>query len=132
MKRAVNDQRGQPMSETKINYDRDADVLYVSFGRSAHVTGIELTDNVLLRLDTGQVTGEAPRAIGLTFVSFSLLMAAHQQQPLTIPLMNLRNLSTDLWQAVLTVVTSAPVSDFLAVNLSISPQMPPLPAVTFA
>lgn len=38
------------MSDIKINYDRDADVLDVSFGRSQHVTGIELTDNVLLRL----------------------------------------------------------------------------------
>ena len=38
------------MSDIKINYDRDADVLYVSFGRSQHVIGIELTDNVLLRL----------------------------------------------------------------------------------
>ncbi len=100
------------MRETKINYVRDADVLYVSFGRSEHVAGIELTDNVLLRLDTGKTTGERPRAVGLTFISFSHLMAAHRDQPLTIPLMNLRRLPEDLWQAVLAVVTTAPVSDF--------------------
>ncbi|MFQ5812985.1 MAG: hypothetical protein ACE5I2_07335 [Anaerolineae bacterium] len=29
------------MTEIKYNYDREADVLYVSFGRSKHVTGVE-------------------------------------------------------------------------------------------
>jgi uncharacterized protein YuzE len=29
------------MAEIKYNYDQEADVLYVSFGRSEHVTGIE-------------------------------------------------------------------------------------------
>lgn len=120
------------MSQTKINYDQDADVLYVSFGRSEHVTGVELTDNVLLRLDTGKSTGNVPKAIGLTFISFSHLMAAHRDTPLLIPLVNLRGLPDDLWQAVLNVVTTAPVSDFLSVNLSISPHTPPLPElVTF-
>lgn len=82
---------------------------------------------MLLRLDTGNAAGELPRAVGLTFISFSRLMAAHRDQPLTIPLMNLRSLPEDLWQAVLAVVTTAPVSDFLAVNLSVLPQMPLLP-----
>jgi hypothetical protein len=27
------------MSKTKLNYNKEADVLYVSFGRSDHVTG---------------------------------------------------------------------------------------------
>jgi hypothetical protein len=47
----------------KMNYDRDADVLYISFGHSEHVTGVELADNILLRLDTGKATEEAPRAM---------------------------------------------------------------------
>jgi len=55
---------------TKINYDREADVLYISFGHSEHVTGVELADNILLRLDSGKATGEPPRAIGLTFISW--------------------------------------------------------------
>jgi uncharacterized protein YuzE len=62
---------------TKMNYDRDADVLYISFGHSEHVTGVELADNVLLRLDTGKTTGETPRAIGLTIISFSHVMVHH-------------------------------------------------------
>ena len=58
------------MAMTKINYDREADVLYISFGHSEHVTGVELADNILLRLDSGKATGEPPRAIGLTFISW--------------------------------------------------------------
>jgi hypothetical protein len=115
------------MSEIKVNYDEDADVLYVSFGRSEHVTGVELTDNVLLRLDTGKATGAPPRAVGLTFVSYERMMAHHQHQPIAVSLTNLRHLPEELWQAVLAVLTTPPVSDFLAVQLALKPQAPPLP-----
>ena len=115
------------MAETKITYDQDADVLYVSFGRSEHVTGVELADDILLRLDTGKATGTAPQAVGLTFISFARMMAHHRDKPLNVPLANLRNLPADLWQAVWAVVTTPPVSDFLAVGLLLSPQVPPLP-----
>jgi uncharacterized protein YuzE len=111
----------------KINYDKDADVLYVSFGQSEHVTGVELADNILLRLDTGKATGDVPRAIGLTFVSFSHMMAHHQDKPLAISLDQLRDLPDDLWQAVIDVVTTSPVRDVLEVGLSVAPQVPPLP-----
>jgi len=74
------------MSEIKYNYDREADVLYVSFGRSEHVTGVELADNILLRLDTGKATEEPPRAVGLTFISFARMMEYHRDRPLTIEL----------------------------------------------
>jgi hypothetical protein len=115
------------MDNIKLNYDEEADVLYVSFGRSQHVTGVELADNILLRLDTGKATTTPPRAVGLTFVSYSHLKAYHADQPISVPLAKLRNLPEDLWQAVLTVVTTPPVSDFLTVGLSFSPQTPPLP-----
>ena len=115
------------MNATKINYAEEADVLYVSFGRGEHVTGIELADNILLRLDTGRLSGTAPRAVGLTFISFRRMMAHYQDRPLSVPLANLRNLPEDLWDAVMAVITTPPVSDFLAVGLSLSPQVPPLP-----
>lgn len=115
------------MNEITMNYDEEADVLYVSFGQSEHVTGVELMDNIVLRLDTGKATGTPPRAIGLTFISFARMMAHYQSKSLNVPLATLRNLSDDLWQAVLTVITTPPVSDFLAIGLSLSPQVPPLP-----
>ncbi len=115
------------MSEIKNNYDEEADVLYVSFGRSEHVTGVELTDNVLLRLDTDKATGTPPRAVGLTFISYECMMAHRRDQPITVALANLRHLPDELWQAVIAVITPPPVSDFLAVGLTLTPQTPPLP-----
>lgn len=115
------------MQETKINYDEEGDILYVSFGQSEHITGVELADNILLRLDTGKATGTNPQAIGLTFISFARMREHHRDKPLQVPLMNLRNLPEELWQAVLAVLTTPPVSDFLAIGLSLSPQVPPLP-----
>ena len=115
------------MHEIKVNYDDGADVLYVSFGRSKHVTGVELADNILLRLDTGKATGEPPRAVGLTFISFSRLMAYHRDRPLTISLERLRNLPENLLPIVMGVITAPPVSDFLTAELAIAPRVPPLP-----
>ena len=118
------------MEETKINYDAEADVLYVSFGHSEHVTGVELADNILLRLDAGKATGDPPRAVGLTFISFSRLMAVHRDRPLTISLERLRNLPDDLWPIVMGVITRPPVSDFLNAELAVAPKAPPLPELT--
>lgn len=115
------------MSETKINYDQEGDVLYVSFGRSEHVTGVELANNILLRLDTGKAEATSPKAVGLTFISFSKMHEHFRDKPLSVPLVNLRHLPEDLWQAVINVVTMPPVSDFLSIGFSLSPQFPPLP-----
>jgi len=115
------------MSETKINYDKEGDVLYVSFGKSDHVTGIELADNIILRLDSGKATGEPPKAIGLTFINFSYTKKHFQDKPANVSLTNLRNLPEDMWQAVLTVITTPPVCDFLETGLSFSPHLPSLP-----
>jgi hypothetical protein len=115
------------MNDPKINYDEEADVLYVSFQQNKNVTGVELADNILLRLDTGKTSGKPPSAVGLTFINFSFLQAAYQNRPFTVPISNLRNLPEDLWQAVIAVVTTSPVSDFLDVGLSFSPHIPPIP-----
>ncbi|MDI6794373.1 MAG: DUF2283 domain-containing protein [bacterium] len=115
------------MSKVKYHYDQEADVLYVSFGHSEHATGVELAENILLRLDTGKLSGMPAKAIGLTFISFKHLMTHHQDKPLTISIDSLHNLPQDLWQATMAVITSSPVSDFLNVGLSLSPRVPPLP-----
>jgi hypothetical protein len=115
------------MNEIKVNYDQEADILYVSFERSQHVTGIELTDNIVLRIDTGKTTNTPPRAVGLTFINFARLIATHRDQPLIVSVEKLRHLPSGLWQVVFTLLTTPPVSDFLATNLAIIPRVPPLP-----
>ena len=96
------------------------------------VTGIELTDNVLLRLDTGTQTGKPAKPIGLTFISFERMMAARNNAPIIVSLANLRQLPEELWQAVLHVITMPSVSDFLSMNLSLFPKSPPLPKLLAA
>ena len=120
------------MENTKINYDKEADVLYISFGQSQNVTGVELADNILLRLDMGNAQNRPPKAVGLTIISFEKMMKAHHESPVVVSLANLRQLPEELWQAVLAVITTAPVSDYLNVNLSLSPQTPPLPELQAA
>jgi hypothetical protein len=117
--------------QIKYDYDQEADVLYVSFGHSEHVRYVNLTDNLVLRLDTGKETGHEPRAIGLTFISFQAMRDRLAGKPLSVPLANLRNLPDDLWQAVLAVISTAPVSDVLDVAFAIDVQMPPLPSTMF-
>ena len=113
---------------TKINYDEEADVLYISFGRSDNVHYVNLTDNIILRLDTGLENDRLPRAIGLTFVSYQAMRLSLAGQPIIVPLTNLRNLPDELWQAVVSVISSAPVTDILDVAFSLAVQIPELPA----
>ena len=49
-------------------------MLYVSFAYSERVIGIELVENVLLRLDVGHETEEQPKAIGLTVINFERML----------------------------------------------------------
>ena len=81
-------------------------MLYVSSGRSEHVTGVELLPNLLLRLDTGKESGKSPRVVGLTFINFFRLMAHHGDRAQPISLQHLRDLPDDLWQTVLALATS--------------------------
>ncbi|OIN92968.1 MAG: hypothetical protein COS37_05020 [Anaerolineae bacterium CG03_land_8_20_14_0_80_58_20] len=113
---------------TKFDFDEEADVLYVSFGRSEHVRYVNLADNIVLRLDTGQETGQPPRAVGLTFTSFQAMRENLAGRPVTVPLANLRNLPDEVWQAVVSVISTAPVSDVLDVAFSFAVQLPHLPA----
>jgi hypothetical protein len=92
--------------------------------KNKNVTGVELADNILLRLDTGKTSGKPPSAVGLTFINFSLLQSVYKNRPFNVPLSNLRNLPEELWQAVIAVITSSPVSDFLEVGLSFSSPIP--------
>ena len=56
------------MMQPVPNYDEISDTLYLSFASSEHVTGIELTPHILLRLNI-----QERKAIGLTFLEYSLL-----------------------------------------------------------
>jgi len=48
-----------PQAQSVINYDEEADVLYVSFGKPRKAEGIDIGDGTILRVDpeTGQIVG---------------------------------------------------------------------------
>ncbi len=52
-------------TESIINYDAEADVLYVSFGKPRKAEGIDIGDGTILRIDPD--TGEV---IGITLLDF--------------------------------------------------------------
>ena len=112
------------MSQIKFNYDKEADVLYIAFERSDHVTGVEIGDHLILRLDTGRATGQPPRAVGLTVLSPAHLLSIGHMP--TVPLYWISRLKPDLRLAVLEVLSQPPLCDLLNPQLTLLPESPTL------
>jgi len=118
------------MSEMKYNYDQEGDVLYISFGRSEHVVGVELGDHLLLRLDTGKDTVRSPRAVGLTILFPAQLLALGHTPTFTLE--RLERLPADLRAAVLEVLSKSPVSELLSMRLTLAPEELQIPELVAA
>ena len=96
------------MTEPVFNYDEMSDTLYVSFAPGEKATGIELNDHILLRMNKKE-----RRAIGLTFLDFSLLAQRTEVGPRSFPLTGLAELSDELREIVLDILLCPPVTDIL-------------------
>ena len=96
------------MTEPIFNYDEVSDTLYVSFAPGEKATGIELNDHILLRINKKE-----RRAIGLTFLDYSLLAQRTEIGPRSFPLTGLAELSDELRDIVLDILRRPPVSDIL-------------------
>ena len=96
------------MTEPVFNYDEVSDTLYVSFSPGEKATGIELNDHILLRINK-----QERRAIGLTFLDYSLLAQRTEVGPRSFPLTGLAELSDELQEIVLDILRRPPVSDIL-------------------
>lgn len=96
------------MTGPVFNYDEASDTLYVSFAPGEHATGIELNDHILLRINK-----QERRAIGLTFLDYSLLAQKTEIGPRSFPLTGLAELSDELREIVLDILRRPPVSDIL-------------------
>ena len=94
------------------NYDKDADVLYISFapGEKA-TTAVELNDNILLRFNRTE-----KRAIGLTLMDFSVLVQLTKLGPRSFPLSGLDELEPEWQEVVIALLTSPPVNQVLKVS----------------
>jgi hypothetical protein len=92
----------------RLVYDEDTDVLEIFFGENGPARGIELTDQIVLRL-----AREVPRALGLTLLHFSILSEQTIYGPRSWRLDSLDRMPEDLREIVLRVLTALPVSQFL-------------------
>jgi len=99
------------MSEAIYTYDEDGDILYIAFAPGEKGTGIELNDHILLRLNKSE-----RRAIGLTLLDYSVLAQPTELGPRSFPLASLNELSDELRQLVLEVITKAPVNEVLSLS----------------
>jgi len=116
--------------KVKYNYDREGDVLYISFGRSEHTVGVELGDHLLLRLDMGGGAMQSPRAVGLTiFFPAQLLTLGHAP---AFSLEQMEQLPVSFRAAVLEVLSKPPVSELLSVRLTLAPEELRIPELVTA
>ncbi len=99
------------MSQQIINYDETSDTLYVSFEPAAKATGIELNDNILLRMDKDQ-----RKAIGLTFFNYSILIQKADFGPRSFPLTGIALLSNENQELVMEIISSSPVKEILSLS----------------
>jgi uncharacterized protein YuzE len=99
------------MTKPIFNYDEMSDTLYVSFAPGEKATGIELNDHILLRINKKE-----RRAIGLTFLDYSLLAQKTEVGPRSFPLTGLAELSDELREIVLDILLRPPVSDILVLS----------------
>ncbi|MCL4869127.1 MAG: DUF2283 domain-containing protein [Anaerolineae bacterium] len=94
------------------SYDKEADVLYISFAPDEKATAaVELNENILLRFNRTN-----KRVIGLTLMDFSVLVQLTRLGPRNFPLTGLLDLDPEWQEIVIDLITSPPVNQFLHVS----------------
>jgi len=102
----------------QLVYDPEADILEIFFGENGPATGIELTDQMVLRVDQKQ-----KRALSLVLLHFSILSEQTEYGPRSFSIDKVQHLPAELRQLVLRLLTSQPVSQFLKLSqFQLSPQ----------
>lgn len=101
------------MNEPTYSYDKEVDILYISFAPGERATSaVELNDNILLRFNRTE-----KRAIGLTLMDFSVLVQLTNLGPRSFPLTGLAELEPDWQDTVIEIITTPPVSQILKVSV---------------
>lgn len=109
--------------EAVYSYDKEIDVLYISFAPAERATtAVELNENILLRLNRAEKC-----AVGLTLMDFSVLVELTNFGPRSFPLTGLDDLDEAWQEMVLEVISQPPVSQILKLQFftpSLSRAMP--------
>ena len=99
------------MSEPIFNYDEISDTLTISFFPGESATGIELNENILLRINK-----QKQYAVSLSIFNYSILAQKTEAGLRSFPLTGLQDLSNALRETVLGILLKKPLSDILAVS----------------
>jgi uncharacterized protein YuzE len=113
------------MVEPIFTYDEVSDTLYISFAPGEKATGIELNENLLLRLNKAE-----RRAIGLTVFNYSILAQKTATGIRSLPLSGLAELSENLRELTLDILLRPPVKEFLTVSTYTPSQHKSIPIAT--
>ncbi len=109
-------------------YDEEVDILYVSFSEGEQATAaVELNDNILLRTNRAE-----KRAVGLTFMDFSVLVQLTQLGPRHFRLSGLQELEAEWQEIVIEMITQPPVNDILKVSGYVSSPIEIIPITSVA
>jgi len=99
--------------KTNFDYDKDADILYISFSPGEKATSaVELNDNILLRFNFKE-----KRAVGLTLLDYSVLVQSTDLGPRSFPLTGLKELESEWQEMVIEMITNPPVSQILRLSV---------------
>ncbi len=115
------------MNKPNFNYDEISDTLYISFDSGAKATGIELNNNILLRINK-----EERKVVGITFFDYSLLAQKADFGPRSFPLTGLMEISADLRELALEILQNSPVAEILTLSTYTPPYAEPIPITSLA
>ncbi len=99
------------MTETSYKYDELSDTFYISFAPGEKATGIELNPSILLRVNKAE-----RRAIGITIFNYSYLAQKTNVGLHSLPLTGLAELSPELQELALDILSRAPVKEILTIS----------------
>lgn len=99
------------MSEPIFKYDETGDTMYITFAAGEGGTGIELNEQVLLRINESE-----RRAVGLTLFDYSVLARRTEIGFRSLPLYGLDDLPSEVRELILEILLSAPVNEILSVS----------------
>lgn len=99
------------MSEPIFKYDETGDTMYITFAVGEGGTGIELNEQVLLRINESE-----RRAVGLTLFDYSVLARRTEIGFRSLPLYGLDDLPSEVRELILEILLSAPVNEILSVS----------------
>lgn len=99
------------MNKPTVNYDEISDTLTVSFFPGETATGIELNDNILLRINKRQ-----RYAVSLSIFNYSILAQKTEAGLRSLPLTGMEELSATLRGIVFEILLKEPLSEYLSVS----------------